>query len=540
MYRYMIRKNPYLLLYLIVSPLRSVSAVAVSGALSSAINYATGGSLGDVWKYVLAFTLYILIDFAIDASDQAARFHIMKRTMIALKSDIYHKLSHMCYLHFFSNNSGELLSNMTTDTETIRGSYFSVILTLYSEFLNGLVALVVLMCVSSVLGIFVLITILIQAIVPLCFAKVLERAGAKHSDAQARNMRTLKENLSAFLTAKSFHIENRLEANYIDTLEKAEDARCKSKFLKEFSVSVSYVFNMAAQLGVFLIGAVLVIKNIISVAEVVASAELITSISYPILYLNTGLAELRTAKVSIKKIQNLLNTPEDHGGNQDLPQQNGSICVSDLSFSYGERQILSHANCRFCAGKKYLIVGASGSGKSTFLTLVAGLRDDYQGEIILNGVDIRKLSRASLAKNLCIINQEPFLFDDTLYNNICLYEHIEEERVLEALKRVELLPFMRNLPNGLHTPLGENASSMSGGEKQRVVIARALVRNTPVLLLDESTSHLDPNTAAEIEQLVLGLQNVTVLLVSHNATQTAMHNCDEVLEMRDGMLHSKV
>lgn len=538
MYRYMIRKNPYLLLYLIVSPLRSVSAIAVSGALSSAIHYAAGGSLGDVWKYVLAFTLYILIDFAMDASDQAARFHIMKHTMIALKSDVYHKVSQMCYLRFFASHSGELLSNMTTDTETIRGSYFSVILTLYSEFLNGLAALVVLMFVSSVLGFFVLITILIQAMVPLCFSKVLEQAGANYSNAQAANMRTLKENLSAFLTAKSFHIENPLERNYIYTLEKAEDARCRSKFLKEFSVSVSYVFNMVAQLGVFLIGAVLVIQNIISIAEVVASAELITSISYPILYLNTGLAELRTANVAIKKVQNLLNTPEDHGGSQDLSQQCGNICVSDLRFSYGDRQILSHVNCHFYAGKKYLIVGASGSGKSTFLTLLAGLRSDYQGEITINGVDIRKLTRASLARNLCMINQEPFLFDDTLYNNICLYEHIEEARVWNALERVELLPFAQNI--GLHIPLGENASTMSGGEKQRVVIARALVRNTPVLLLDESTSHLDPNTAAEIEKLVLGLQDVTVLLISHNATQTAVQHCDEVLEMRDGMLQGAI
>ena len=137
---------------------------------------------------------------------------------------------------------------------------------------------------------------------------------------------------------------------------------------------------------------------------------------------------------------------------------------------------------------------------------------------------------------MCAINQEPFLFDDTLYNNVSLYEKIDEGSVIKALERAELSSFVQSLPNGIHTPLGENASTMSGGEKQRVVIARALVRHTPVLLLDESTSHLDPATAADIERLVLGLEDVTVLLVSHNATETAKKFSDEVMEMHNGHL----
>lgn len=184
----------------------------------------------------------------------------------------------------------------------------------------------------------------------------------------------------------------------------------------------------------------------------------------------------------------------------------------------------------------YKATGISGSGKSTLLNLIAGLRIDYTGTILLNGIEIRRLSRNSLTKNLCVINQEPFLFDDTLFNNVCPYENIDEEHVLKALDRVELHDFVKTLPNGIHSPLGENASTMSGGEKQRVVIARALVRKTPVLLLDESTSHLDPTTAADIERLVLGLEDITVLLVSHNATETAKQNVDEIIEMCSGKL----
>ncbi len=187
--------------------------------------------------------------------------------------------------------------------------------------------------------------------------------------------------------------------------------------------------------------------------------------------------------------------------------------------------------------RHYLIVGSSGSGKSTLLNLLAGMRNEYTGMIALGGIDIRQLSRKSVTKSICAISQEPFLFDDTLYNNVCLYEMIDESDVIHALHRVGLERLLASLPNGIHTSLGENATSMSGGERQRVVIARALVRKTPILLLDESTSHLDPSTAAEIERLVLDLEDVTVLLVSHNATEAAKKSFDEVLELKDGALH---
>lgn len=536
MYRYLFRKNPHILLYFILAPLRALSSVAVAGALSIAIDFATNGDLSDVWKYVVIFSVYILLDLFIDAADQAVRLKIAKNTIVALKSDVYHKLSRMCYVHFFQRNSADYLSNMTTDVETLRESYFYIILNMYANFLRCAVALGILVWLSPALGVFVLVTSLLQTLVPIMYSKKLERAGKEYSDAQEDQMKVLKENLSAFLTAKTFHMEDQIERNYVASLENAEERRRKSKFTKEWTSSLSYVFNQIAHLGVFLFGAVLVIKGKITVADIVAASELIVYISYPILWLNGDLAELRTAKVAAQKLQAIMDEPEDLGGTEELPQQSGAISVHNLNFAYGNRAILSDVTYEFEQGKKYLIIGASGSGKSTFLNLIAGLRNDYTGDISLNGIEIRRLSRYSLTQNVCAINQEPFLFDDTLYNNVSLYEKIDEGSVIKALERAELSSFVQSLPNGIHTPLGENASTMSGGEKQRVVIARALVRHTPVLLLDESTSHLDPATAADIERLVLGLEDVTVLLVSHNATETAKKFSDEVMEMRNGHL----
>ena len=536
MYRYLIRKNPKILLYLITSPLRAISSVACAGALAAAIDYANGGQISQFGKYILVFSVYILADLLIDAADQAVRLKVAEQTMTALKADIYHKLSHMYCDKFFSHNTADYLSNMTTDAETLRSNYFAVILGIYADFLGCAVAIAVLIWVSPILGLFVLATSLVQALIPISYAKKLKKAGEDHSNAQEQHMRALKENLSAFQTAKAFHIEDKLEENYKRALENAEDRRFKVRFMKEWSCSLSYVFNQIAHLGVFLIGAILVIHGTITVAEIVAASELIIYISNPVLWLNGDLAELRTANIAIKKLNAILTAPEDNGGPEALPRPEGEMILRDLRFAYGEREILCGIDYDFERGRKYLIVGSSGSGKSTLLNLLAGLRQDYTGSIALGGIELRRISRKSLTESLCAINQDPFLFDDTLYNNVCLYEQIDEAEVLNALRRVGLHGLLETLPEGIYTHLGENASTMSGGERQRVAIARALVRKTPILLLDESTSHLDPQTASEIERLVLELEGVTVLLVSHNATNSARTGFDAVLELKDGKL----
>lgn len=538
MVKYLFRKNPHILLYFILSPLRALSSVAVAGALSIAIEYANGGELDQVWNYIIFFGIYIILDLLIDASDQAVRLKIIEKTMVALKSDVYCSVSRTCYTHFFQQNSADYLSNMTTDMETLRDSLFSVMLNMYSDFLRCAVAIGILVWISPILGIFVLVTSLVQTLVPVLYSKKLEYLGKVYSDKQEQQMKVLKEGLSAFLTAKIFHIEEKLERNYLEALEQAEESRRKSRFLKEWSSSLSYVFNQIAHLGVFLLGAVLVIKGTITVAEVIAASELIVYISYPVLWLNGELAELRTAKEAQNKILALLSEPNDCGGKQEKDSKARSITIRDLNFSYGDRIILHHLDYHFEEGKKYLILGTSGSGKSTLINLIAGLRSDYEGSIFLGDEELRSLSRSSITKTLCAINQEPFLFDDTLYNNVCLFEKIDEAQVLQALRRVELQGLVAQLPDGIHTSLGENASTMSGGEKQRLIIARALVRNTPILLLDESTSHLDASTAAEIERLVLGLEGITVLLVSHNATEIAKTCADEILEVYNGKLIS--
>lgn len=537
MLRYLLRNNKLVFAYLPLAPLRALCSMALSASMAAAIDYASGGQLDDIWKYLLAFGLYIVIDFVVDQSCITVRFGIIKKTMKNLCADVYRHIMRMEYTAFSKKNSADYIASLTSDMDLLRGSYFAILLDLYIDVLTFSFASIYMFTISPVLGLFVYATSILQAVVPILFAPMMEKLGANFSRSQETYMRTLKEHFSAFITAKVFYIEDSLDLKYSEALEKTEENKRMLSTRKVLASNVSFIFSTVTYLGIYLLGAVLVIKGHISTGAIIAAAQLSTYISNPIYALNSSLTELKSTTIPIKKLNELLAHPYDNGGEKALVNRKGNISIRDLSFAYGEKQILNSISCDFEHGKKYLIVGGSGSGKSTLLSLIAGLRSDYSGSIAIDGTNSKELSRQSLTSNLCYLSQEPFLFDDTLCNNVCLFSTMSEQRVTDVLKQVELQHLVETLPNGIHTQIGEGASSLSGGEKQRVAIARALLTGSRILLLDESTCHLDSETACSIERLVMSIKDVTVILVSHYATQAAQNLADVVLEIKSGSLH---
>ena len=210
------------------------------------------------------------------------------------------------------------------------------------------------------------------------------------------------------------------------------------------------------------------------------------------------------------------------------------LTVKNLNFSYSGKQILQQVNYTFEKGKKYLIIGESGSGKSTLLHLIGDLYDDYSGEILLDDCDIKTIQRNDYAHLVIYLPQEPFLYDTTLAENVRLYEDVSDEEVMVAIEKSGLLQYVLESPYGLQTRIGEEASKLSGGEKQRLSLARALIRKGEILLLDECTSHLDMETSRHIEEMIFGLENVMVLYVAHNASDYAYEMADEVLSVCNG------
>jgi ATP-binding cassette subfamily B protein len=216
---------------------------------------------------------------------------------------------------------------------------------------------------------------------------------------------------------------------------------------------------------------------------------------------------------------------------------NHSLDVEGLSFSYGDQRVLRHITFSVAPGEKVLLKGASGSGKTTLLNLLAGVYTDYEGEIRYDGTELRTIHPASQNKRIAEIYQDVFLFEDTLRQNITLYEDYSEEKVHDAVEKAGLSELVNRLPNGLDTMLEENGKNLSGGERQRVSIARAVIRGATLILADEATSNLDESLGRHVEQTLLSL-DATVIAISHRYYEGVTERYDSVLELKSGNVMS--
>lgn len=535
MYRYLFTNKRNTLLFFVLTPLKAACDVAVSWIITEIIDNAMTGNIQVFPRCIALFIAYLITDFILDVSLEHVHLNIIMCASVQIKKELFHKVMHTGVRQYREKSTASYLSVIENDVETICDTYFFIIDSA-TEIITMLAAVAFVFWYSWQIGVMLILLTLIQAFVPKLFDRKMDRAGAEYSDQKADYLERLEEGLSGYLTSRIFHSEKRVTERFNRILRETEQKWKNREFTEALVSTVSYIFNQISYIGVFILGGFLMVNGTLKLSVIVAITNLTRYISSPALYLVNDIAKLKIAAEPFRKIQAILNMEEDNGGEKELTEEPRHLDIRDVTCKYGERAVLNKLNYRFALGKKYLVIGQSGSGKSTLLSILAGILGQYSGRVELNGTDIRDLTRSCLTRNICYIDQEPFMFHDTVYQNIALYEDIDESEVKDTLNRVGLGPRVSEMEKGIHTVLEENAASLSGGEKQRLAIARALVRHTPILLMDESTSHLDPQTAADIESLLCSLEDITLILVSHNATQTAMEGMDAVLEVKDGVI----
>ncbi|WGX77259.1 ATP-binding cassette domain-containing protein [Paraclostridium bifermentans] len=196
-------------------------------------------------------------------------------------------------------------------------------------------------------------------------------------------------------------------------------------------------------------------------------------------------------------------------------------------------------NLKFERNKKYAIVGESGCGKSTLIKLIMRYYNEYEGKITIDNKDLNKIYSSDLYKTISMIQQNVFMFDDSIKENIRLFSNYSDESVVESCKRSGIMGLINRLEDGIDSLVGENGNKLSGGEKQRIAIARALINETKILILDESTSALDNETAYSLEKSLLNLENLTMIVVTHKLIKNLLTNYDEIIVMKDGMVIEK-
>lgn len=542
-------KTWYMVLYLVLQAFSTALEVGVSYVMMLAIDYATNGTIEKLHLYLIGTIAYLVISFLVNIVTTRVREKAGAQAVFSLREALMKKILTMSTSEYASRNSGSYVAFLTKNVEKLEESYFWTIFRIYPSFLQLIVSVIWLSVMDWRLSLFVLFTGLIQLIVPKFTVKPVAEAERDYIEKSENYTISLKEIFSAFDLIKSYNLQEKIEILHRNANTGYKKASFKDMCMNGFMGSLGDLLSNITYIGVFFLGAVLVLLGFFKISVIIAASQLVVFIVYPLSNLTHYITSLLASKAVIKELDEILNMEEKDSYFKDMEAKisfEDSISFENMSFCYPQDggdddenrsafPALKNINLTIKKGEKVLIVGESGSGKSTLLSLLYKKFTGYEGLIKIDGTDIRKIPDAAYFKLVSVVHQSPFIFDDTIKNNIALYnEDISDERINEACKKAGLQRFIESLPLGLETRIGEGASKISGGEKQRIAIARALVKDSPILLMDEATSALDKETSAEIENTVLSQKDLTCIIISHHVSEGLRARADKIVTVKEG------
>lgn len=437
---------------------------------------------------------------------------------------------------FSSENTSNYLSALSNDTTNIEANYLNNTFTLVSQSLSFVGAFAMMIWYSPILTLSAVLLSLLPLLASLVAGNRLMSAEKNVSDRNASYVATLKDCLSGFSVVKSFKAEKQIIKMLAQSNQSAEGSKQARNQLNTIISVAAGAAGAAAQLGVFIVGAYLALSGSgITAGVVLVFVNLMNFVIQPIAEVPGLLANRKAAVGLIDKLAEALSNNVRDSGQSIENKLEHSIRLENVSFSYDqEKVILNDINLKLEKGKSYAIVGGSGSGKSTLLNLLMAANSQYNGHIYYDDVELRDISSESLYDLVSIIQQNVFVFNSTIVDNITMFSEFDQAEIDHAIKLSGLSTLIEQ--KGKDYLCGENGSGLSGGEKQRISIARSLLRQTPVLFVDEATSSLDVETAFGVTNSILDLDGLTKVMVTHTLDESILRRCDAIITLKSGVI----
>ena len=513
------------------------ASLMISWLIQQIIDFTNGIDIGFSFSQLVGLTL-IGLAFEVGAFAFA---YISKPGFIAKGIGQYKEyvFSQMCrkgISAFSGENSALYISALSNDAASIETNYLSNIFTIVDNTMLCIGALALMFCYSPLLTVISVVLSLFPLLASIFTGNLVANAEKKVSDRNEAYMTTLKDSLVGFSVIKSFRAEAQMCRIFAGKVREVSGAKCLRRKMSVLVQMLSTCAGTIVQFGVFLIGAYLALSGAgLSAGSVLVFVQLLNFVIQPIGTIPQAMAERKASRALIHKVADALSQNIRVEGQSEKTELRGSITVQDLSFSYeAEKPVLNGLNCTFEAGKSYAIVGGSGSGKSTLLNLLMASYQNYQGSICYDDTELRQIRSESLYEMVSQVQQNVFVFNASIRDNITMFSQFPEEEINRAIELSGLSALIA--ARGKDFLCGENGSGLSGGEKQRISIARSLLKKSQVLLVDEATAALDAQTAYQVSGAILDLKDLTRIVVTHSLDESLLKRFDRILTLKNGTI----
>ncbi len=485
---------------------------------------------------ILIGAIVIFIYASLNFISLRLRNKLVRQIMSRYKNRVFKSILDRDYREFSKEKSGKFISILTENMKKIEQDY------LHQYFnISKNISLMIFSLVAMFIGNwFLTLLVIIASIIPMMISGFIGQKSASLQNsymiADQKYLAKVKDILAGFLVIKSFNVKEAIGQDYKNESEKLDEIY----FIKGKFDVLSNVISQLSGMIVFLVafggGMYLVFGGHTTIGSVTAIVQLVNFVVMPLNEIGMGMSKFREGQATLNSFEVKDVIELQTGKTKEYFDDVISFSNVDFSYPNAEEKIFNNLSLQIKKGEKIAIVGMSGSGKSTLLNLLLRFYDVTSGYISIDNQDLQAISAESLYNLMTIVQQDVYIFDDTLKANITLSQSFTEDDIKKAVQQSGLESYILENELGLQTSCGENGSNLSGGERQRLSIARALIRKTPILLLDEATSSLDNKVTTEIENSILEIQDLTVLVVTHKLNKSMLKKYNRILFMKNGVI----
>ncbi|MEK5645346.1 ABC transporter permease [Paenibacillus rhizosphaerae] len=515
----------------------SSGSVLVAILLQRIIDAAVKGDMGLFQQTLIVSIIYVpllgLFGYLYSICSKA----LIRGWTVTLRDQVFRGILRRNFEQFSKTNTADYLSALSNDIKLIEENYVQPLLLTLQNVIIFVASLLIMLFLSPLVTGILVGCMILMFTVPSLFGKALQKRQEAVSTQMSVFTSRLKDMLSGYEVIKSYSMSKHAEKKFAQENEIAANTKFTADRTLAMNEGVSGILGSLTQFAVVFIAAYLILTGKLSAGSLVALVQLSNGFVGPVLVIMQNVPRIQGVKPVVKRIDALAEYDDHYYKGEIEPVFHANLQASQLSFAYKEgRTVLSDIDLTLFKGKKYALVGPSGCGKSTLVKLLSGSYAGYDGSITYDGIELKQLDRDLLQQMVSTIHQQVYMFDTDIRENICLYENYSEEEIQTAIQMSGIDQWISQLPNGLSSAVGENGSNFSGGQRQRIAVARALIRNMPILILDEGTSAVDMQTAYEIENRLLALSDLTLITITHNLNPDLLGSYDQVIYMNEGRI----